>query len=79
MPAHTRRYHVPPQAVRTIAALLTLRDQVIAPILAGVRNPEMGRKPADWTSVDRDYERIRIDMQDLFDHLGISTRIASAA
>lgn len=27
------RYHVPPQAARTIAALLTLRDHVIAPIL----------------------------------------------
>jgi hypothetical protein len=30
-PARTRRYHVPPQAARTIAALLTLRDHVIAP------------------------------------------------
>ena len=33
-PGRTRRYHVPPLAARTIAALLTLRDQVIAPILA---------------------------------------------
>jgi len=32
-PGRTRRYHVPGQAARTIAALLTLRDQVIAPIL----------------------------------------------
>ena len=30
-PGRTRRYHVPPSAARTIAALLTLRDQVIAP------------------------------------------------
>ena len=29
-PGRTRRYHVPPLAARTIAALLTLRDQVIA-------------------------------------------------
>jgi len=35
-PAETRRYQVPPQAIRTIAALLALRDRVIAPILAGV-------------------------------------------
>ena len=34
-----------PPAARTIAALLTLRDQVIAPILAGIRSPKMGRKP----------------------------------
>jgi hypothetical protein len=44
-PARTRRYQVPPDPARTIAALLTLRDQVIGPILAGVRSPRMGRKP----------------------------------
>src|SRR6185369_14509229 len=48
-PARTRRYRVPALAARTIAALLTLRDQVIAPILAAVRSPRMGRKPAHWT------------------------------
>ncbi len=53
----TRRYHVPNLAARTIAALLALRDQVIAPILAGVRSPQRsGRKPASWTVADRDYE-----------------------
>ena len=45
-PGRTRRYHIPPEAARTIAALLALRDHVIAPILAGVRSPRMGRKPA---------------------------------
>lgn len=55
-PVRTRRYRVPPLAARTIAALLGLREQVIAPILAGVRSPKMGRKPAHWTRVDRDYE-----------------------
>ena len=41
-----------------------------APILAGVRSPRMGRKPITWTSVDRDYEKIRIDMQTLFQRPG---------
>jgi hypothetical protein len=77
-PGRSRRYHIPPEAARTIAALLTLRDQVIAPILAGVQSPRMGRKPKAWTPVDRDYEQIRIDMQPLFDHLGLST-VATAA
>ncbi|KZS66474.1 hypothetical protein A4G26_27475 [Mycobacterium kansasii] len=76
-PGRTRRYHVPPPAARTIAALLTLRDQVIAPILAGIRSPKMGRKPAHWTPVDRDYERIRIDMQTLFTDLAIETPLAA--
>jgi hypothetical protein len=70
-PGRTRRYHLSPQTAGTLAALLTLREQVIAPILAGVRSPRRGRKPATWTSVDRDYEKIRIDMQTLFQDLGI--------
>jgi len=50
-PGRTRRYRVPPEAARTIAALLALRDQVIAPILASVRSPRRGRKPASWTAL----------------------------
>jgi hypothetical protein len=44
-PGRTRRYHVPPQAARTIAALLALRSHVIAPILAGVRSPAEAVSP----------------------------------
>jgi hypothetical protein len=76
-PGRARRYHVGAPVARTIAALLTLRDQVIAPILAGVRSPKVGRKPAHWTRVDRDYERIRIDMQTLFNDLAIETPLAA--
>ncbi|HLZ38310.1 MAG TPA: hypothetical protein VKP64_11295 [Mycobacteriales bacterium] len=36
---------MPGQAARTIAALLTLCDQVIAPIFGGVRGPRPGRPP----------------------------------
>jgi hypothetical protein len=77
-PGRTRRYHVPPRAARTIAALLALRDHVIAPILAGVRSPRMGRKPAHWTRVDRDYEALRISMQELFRDVGIETLPAAS-
>ena len=67
----------PALAARTIAALLTLRDQVIAPILAAVRSPRMGRKPAHWTRAHRDYERIRIDMQALFTDIALQTPLAA--
>jgi hypothetical protein len=70
-PARTRRYHVPGEAARTIAALLTLRDQVIAPILAGVRRPGPGRPPKTYTRIDRDYDDLRTGMRTLFDHLAI--------
>jgi hypothetical protein len=71
-PGRSRSYLIPPRAARTIAALLTLREHVIAPILAGVRSPRMGRKPATWTTIDRRYESLRVGMQDLFHDLGIS-------
>jgi len=77
-PGRSRRYQVPPPAARTIAALLALRDQVIGPILAGVRSPRLGRKPAHWTAIDRDYETLRIGMQTLFADLGITTSSAAA-
>src|SRR6266498_4396111 len=72
-PGRSRRYQLPAHAARTVTALLSLRDHVIAPIPAGVRSPRMGRKPKTWTAVDRDYEQIRINMQTLLGHLGLTT------
>jgi hypothetical protein len=71
-PDRSRRYHAPLEALRAITALLVLRDQVIGPILAGVRVPRRGRKPATWTPADRHYEALRRDMKALFDDLGIA-------
>jgi hypothetical protein len=70
-PDRSRRYQVPSEAARTITALSVLRDQVVSPILDGVRSPRQGRKPAAWTRIDRDYEPLRTDMQVLFRDLGI--------
>ena len=69
----SHRYHVPGQAARTMTALLTLRDQVIAPILAGVRRPGPGRPPKTQTRIDRDYQHLRDDMRTLFHDLAIDT------
>jgi hypothetical protein len=67
----SHRYHVPPDAARVMAGVVTLRDHVIAPILTGIRSPRPGRKPSRWTTVDRDYEQIRINMHKLLDDLAI--------
>ena len=40
----------PSDAARTITALLTLRDKVIAPLIAGIRTPRRGRPPKHWTT-----------------------------
>jgi hypothetical protein len=71
-PARSRRYHAPPEALRTITALLVLRDQVIRPILAGVRVPRRGRKPTTWTRTDQHYETLRLQMKALFNDCGIA-------
>jgi hypothetical protein len=72
----SHRCHVRPDAARLIAGLVALRDHAIAPILAGVRSPRLGRKPSHWTAVDRDYEQLRINMHKLFDDLAIE-RVAA--
>ena len=72
-PDHSRRYQVPPAAARTMSALGVLRDQVIAPILAGVTSPRRGRRPATWTKIDQDYDTLRVNMRTLFDDLGLAT------
>jgi len=69
--AASRRYRVPPEGARTIAALLILRDNVIKPILAGTAKPKVGRKPKTWSPIDEHYETLRKDMQTLFEDLGL--------
>jgi hypothetical protein len=71
-PGTSRRYHAPPDALRTITALLVLRDQVLRPILAGVRVPRRGRNPKTWTRTDQHYETLRIEMRALFNDCGIA-------
>ena len=73
-PGRTRRYHVPGDAARTITALLTLRDKVIAPLIAGIRTPRRGRPPENWTTIDRDYETLRRNMQILLNDLASRPR-----
>jgi hypothetical protein len=74
--SRTRRYQAPDEAARTIAALLTLRDQVVAPIVARICRPGPGRPPKSRTQIDRDYETLRAGMRALFHDLAISTAAA---
>jgi hypothetical protein len=76
--AQVRSHKSAVQPARTITALLTLREQVISPILNRNPQPPMRRKPATWTRVGHDYETLRINMQTLFHDLGITTTAAAA-
>ena len=71
-PGTTRRYQVPPQALRTITALTTIRDHVLAPLLGAINTPRVPTKTNTWTNIEHDYEALRTDMQTLFADLGIA-------
>jgi len=47
-----------------------LRDQVVVPLLAGVRSPRLGHPPSILTSADRYNKKLRIDIEALFSDLG---------
>ena len=70
--ADSRRYGIPPQAIRTIGALVILGEKVLRPIPAAVGKPKMGRKPKNWSPIDEHYEAIRQDMSVLFQDLRIA-------
>jgi hypothetical protein len=75
-PGRARRYHVPELAARTIAALLTLREKVIARSSPASGHQDGAACPRPWfgPNVDRDYETLRRDLQTLFNGLGITTK-----
>jgi hypothetical protein len=68
----TQRYEVPPDGVRTIAALVVLREQVIKPLLAAVRDPHEGHSPTPSTPLDDHLQTLRNDMHLLFADLGLA-------
>ena len=61
--------------MRAITALQVLREHVIRPVLAGVRTPQLHPQPKTSPSLDQldqHYERLRRDLQPLFQELGIA-------
>ncbi len=79
-PGRSRRYFVPEHAARTIVGLTVLRDQVIVPILAGLRtDPVDDLRPTIQNPIDTHYETLRHDMRALIRDLGITTESAMAA
>ena len=71
-PGRSRRYHVPTDALRTIVAITTLRDQILEPLIAAVRSQPPRPNSSTWMPVEHDYETLRLDMQTLFNDLGIA-------
>jgi hypothetical protein len=68
----TRRYRVRRPGIRTLAALLILREQVIKPVLAGVCRPKRGRPPKNIHPLDVHYQKLQREMLATFQTLKIA-------
>ena len=69
---NSRRYQTVPQGIRSLTALLVLREKIIRPLLAASGQPEPTAKPAHPTPIDHHYESLRAGMRGLFTELGIA-------
>ena len=67
----SRRYQLCPSSMRSIAALQILRDHVIRPVIAGIGATRLD-PPTLSPTLDRLYERLRLDFQPVFEELGIA-------
>lgn len=71
--ASTRRYRVPPKALRILCAWFTLRDKIIEPVLAGAGKARRGPKPKHLHPLDQHYENLPKELRATFSTLGIAT------
>jgi hypothetical protein len=79
-PGHSRRYQVLDHGLRTITALVVLREHVLKPLLAAASHPsasgplrrKLGRKPRTWSPIDEHYQTLRFTMRALLDDLHLA-------
>lgn len=70
--AKSQRYEPIPKGLKTMAALVVLRDKAIKPLLAAAQRLRRSRRPQNASSLDNHYETIRLAMQGVFQELGIA-------
>ncbi len=69
---HSRRYQPLPTGLKIIAALLTLREKVVKPILAGAAKPKSEPISQNQTELDIQYCKVQTEMHQLLLMLGIA-------
>jgi hypothetical protein len=68
---NSRRYQPDEHGLKTMAALLTLQEKVIKPVLAGAGTSKRGGKPRNQTDLDIQYGKVQTEMHQLLDMLGV--------
>lgn len=66
------RYLATPTGLRTITALIVLRDKVLKPVLAGARGTRRGRPPKNVSQIDEHYRRLQRETHQLLEALRIA-------
>jgi len=68
----TRRYRVPPNSIRTLAALFILREKVMKPVIAGAAKPRVGRPPKFLHPLDEHYQTLQRELLRTFQTLKLA-------
>jgi hypothetical protein len=68
----TRRYEPVPEGLRSLTALIVMREKILRPLLTASGQPEPALRPANPTPIDHHYEALRAGMRNLFTELGIA-------
>ena len=68
----TRRYQTTRAGVRSIAALVILREKAVVPLLAAAQEIRPSRGSQNPTAIDRHYETIRIALAGVLRELGVA-------
>jgi hypothetical protein len=68
----SRRYQAVPEGLRSLTALLVLREKIIRPLLAASSQPASQPKILNPTVVDNHYEQLRSALHGLFRELGVA-------
>ena len=68
---HSRRYTVPPDMVRLIAALSILREKILKPVLAGAVAGAPGPSPGEIAPIDKHYLNLQAEFARTFHALGL--------
>ena len=69
---NSRRYRVRRPGIRTLAALLILREKLIKPVLAGVCRPKRGRPPKNIHPLDLHYQALQREMLSTLQYLKLA-------
>jgi DNA-binding transcriptional ArsR family regulator len=67
----TRYYRIKSAGIRILAGLLTLREKVIKPVLAGLGKPRVGRPPKTIHPMDQHYINLQREMRQMLVTLGL--------